>query len=463
MQEEEDGGKVIGIVMIMTMKEKRSRGQKMSTTVFNVVGGNVYIVPAGTIALRVDVQGAQGGNGFLSPQGTGGLGGRVQALICGVVPGDLYQVVVAGQGGAGAGTGSAPGGTGFRPGGDGGMVISGPNAGGGGGGSSSFGGPAGALVAGGGGGGGGSSTNNGVIGTGAPGGAGGSPTGNGGTSLLPRSGQGGLGGDQGGTGGAGGVAVIPGDSGDPGTLAGGGGNGGDAVIPPVGVLVFGGSGGGGGGGSALVGLGGGGGGGSGGIDPVNGGGESGGGGGGSSSAIFLNAQSNSVQTSGVRQGNGIVIVTAITQVVTPVLTTQVSAPTVRLGTPVTDVATISGGDNPVGTLSFFVSFPTDPTCTASVLVGSVPVNGNGTYTSPPFTPPPGSPPGVYRFQAQFVSNDCINQDVTTACNDPNEQVLMDSAAALFRILPLTLSQVTSSNANQCARRSTKRHTNHSLS
>ena len=46
------------------------------------------------------------------------------------------------------------------------------------------------------------------------------------------------------------------------------------------------------------------------------------------------------------------------------------------------------------------------------------VNGNGNYQSDSFTP---SQPGVYRFVATY-SGDANNVDVTTACDDPLEQV-----------------------------------------
>src|SRR5262249_6555899 len=61
-------------------------------------------------------------------------------------------------------------------------------------------------------------------------------------------------------------------------------------------------------------------------------------------------------------------------------------------------------------------------CTGSVIFTSTKtVNGNGDYTSDPFTP---SAIGKYRWTASFTPNNTNNKAVATACNDPNESVVV---------------------------------------
>ncbi len=92
---------------------------------------------------------------------------------------------------------------------------------------------------------------------------------------------------------------------------------------------------------------------------------------------------------------------------------------VLVGGTVFDTATISGGFNPTGSIRFDLYGPNNATCTgAPVFTSTVPVNGNGNYTSGSFTP---SQPGIYRFVATY-SGDTNNAGVTTACDDPLEQV-----------------------------------------
>ena len=109
-------------------------------------------------------------------------------------------------------------------------------------------------------------------------------------------------------------------------------------------------------------------------------------------------------------------------VITPVVLTLVTQTTsaVRLGTPIHDTATISGGANPTGTLTFRLYGPNDASCSAAPAFTSTPVavNGNGNYDSPPFTP---ASIGTYRWVASY-SGDDNNQPYTAPCNDANENV-----------------------------------------
>ncbi|MFN2504978.1 MAG: hypothetical protein ABR540_12275 [Acidimicrobiales bacterium] len=104
--------------------------------------------------------------------------------------------------------------------------------------------------------------------------------------------------------------------------------------------------------------------------------------------------------------------------VTPTLTTTAS-PSVPLGGQVTDTATLSGGVNPTGTVTFRLFGPNDATCTTTpIFTNPKAVTGNGSVTSDPFTP---IAAGVYRWTATY-SGDPDNAGVATACGDPTEQV-----------------------------------------
>ena len=102
------------------------------------------------------------------------------------------------------------------------------------------------------------------------------------------------------------------------------------------------------------------------------------------------------------------------------LTTQAS-PSVAVGGAIFDTATIAGGFNPTGSVTFTVFGPDNTTCTGTPVFTSVkPVTGNGNYVSDSFTP---TLPGTYRFVASY-SGDTNNAGVTTACDDPLERVLV---------------------------------------
>jgi hypothetical protein len=110
---------------------------------------------------------------------------------------------------------------------------------------------------------------------------------------------------------------------------------------------------------------------------------------------------------------------------TPTIVTTASAP-VTVGSPISDSATLAGGVNPTGTITFTLFGPNNATCTgAPIFTSVVPVNaGNGTYPSGPFTP---TTAGTYRFIAAY-SGDGNNTGTTTACNDANESVVVSPAA-----------------------------------
>jgi uncharacterized repeat protein (TIGR01451 family) len=105
----------------------------------------------------------------------------------------------------------------------------------------------------------------------------------------------------------------------------------------------------------------------------------------------------------------------------PSLTTAASS-SVLLGGTISDTATLSGGFNPTGTITFYLYGPDDSSCSsAPAASSSVDVNnGNGQYNSGGFVP---GAPGTYRFVASY-SGDTKNKSITTVCNDPNESVVV---------------------------------------
>ena len=109
----------------------------------------------------------------------------------------------------------------------------------------------------------------------------------------------------------------------------------------------------------------------------------------------------------------------------PTMTTQASA-TVTLGGAVSDAATISGGFNPAGTITFRLYGPNDTSCGGAPVFTSaaVPVAGNGVYNSGNFTP---TAPGTYRWIATYTG-DVSNAGVAGACNDPNESVTVNKVS-----------------------------------
>ncbi|MCA1683920.1 MAG: hypothetical protein LC708_02160, partial [Actinobacteria bacterium] len=111
--------------------------------------------------------------------------------------------------------------------------------------------------------------------------------------------------------------------------------------------------------------------------------------------------------------------------------TTVASPTVPLGGPVSDTATLTGGITPTGTITFDLFGPDNPTCTgAPIFTSTVPVNGNGDYQSGPFTP---TLPGVYRFQARYSGDANNTPQGPTACTDPLEDVLVQAVPGLTTV------------------------------
>jgi uncharacterized repeat protein (TIGR01451 family) len=106
----------------------------------------------------------------------------------------------------------------------------------------------------------------------------------------------------------------------------------------------------------------------------------------------------------------------ISNCVTPSLTTTASGP-VTVGQAIHDVAHLSGGASPTGSITFQVFAPGDTTCQTPIAVPPAQtVSGNADYTSGDYTT---SQTGDYRWRA-FYSGDTNNNAVSTSCNDANE-------------------------------------------
>jgi hypothetical protein len=110
-----------------------------------------------------------------------------------------------------------------------------------------------------------------------------------------------------------------------------------------------------------------------------------------------------------------------------------------------DTATLTGGSNPTGTISWDVyNADTDPNCTTPLNTTTLSVNvtGDGTYSSPTF---PVSAAGHYEWVATY-SGDSNNVKLTTSCNDPNELSTV-STTPQPAIKLIKLEQVNSTSAN----------------
>src|SRR6202035_2839461 len=128
---------------------------------------------------------------------------------------------------------------------------------------------------------------------------------------------------------------------------------------------------------------------------------------------------------------------------TPALVTHAVNGTV--GGSIHDTATLTGGLNPTGTITWNVyNNDTEAGCATPLNTSaiSVSVNGDGTYTSPGF---PVSAAGHYEWVATY-SGDGNNVKVSTSCTDPNElsTVTINPKPAITLV---KLEQVNSTSAN----------------
>ena len=107
----------------------------------------------------------------------------------------------------------------------------------------------------------------------------------------------------------------------------------------------------------------------------------------------------------------------------PSVTTN-AGPDVTVGAPLSDKATLSGGTNPTGSITFKLYGPNDDDCTGTVrLTSTKTVNGNGDYTSASFTNTSTTGPGTYHWIANY-SGDANNDATSNGCNEANENVVV---------------------------------------
>jgi len=105
----------------------------------------------------------------------------------------------------------------------------------------------------------------------------------------------------------------------------------------------------------------------------------------------------------------------------PTLSTTATASIPHGGT-ISDSATIAGGDDPSGELTFKAYGPNDADCSGEpAFSDTVTVDGNGTYDSAEFKP---TQSGTYRWIASYAG-DRLNAAVAGACNDPGETSIVE--------------------------------------
>ena len=112
--------------------------------------------------------------------------------------------------------------------------------------------------------------------------------------------------------------------------------------------------------------------------------------------------------------------------VTPTFSTTASV-SPGLGAPMYDVAHLSGGIAPFGTITFSLYGPDDAACsTAPAFTTTAAVMGNGDYRSAPFAP---GQAGTYRWVARY-SGDAMNNGVgPTACGVSGETAVVAASVS----------------------------------
>ncbi|MFN2608074.1 MAG: Ig-like domain repeat protein [Acidimicrobiales bacterium] len=139
-------------------------------------------------------------------------------------------------------------------------------------------------------------------------------------------------------------------------------------------------------------------------------------------AAYSGDANNNAATSACNAANESVTVTKAA----PSITTAASA-TVGVGGQVHDTATLAGAFGPTGTITFNLYGPNDATCAAApAFTTTGTVNGNGAYDSAPFTT---TVAGTYQWTAAY-SGDANNSAATSACNAPNESVVVKATPTL---------------------------------
>ena len=98
-----------------------------------------------------------------------------------------------------------------------------------------------------------------------------------------------------------------------------------------------------------------------------------------------------------------------------------------------DKATLSGGNNPTGTITFKLFGPGNDTCSGNpICTKAVPVTGNKTYDSTPSGCTANAGPGTYHWIASY-GGDANNPPVSSICAD--EAVVITKCTPLFSTAP----------------------------
>ena len=103
----------------------------------------------------------------------------------------------------------------------------------------------------------------------------------------------------------------------------------------------------------------------------------------------------------------------------PAISTTASG-AVQIGATINDVAHLTGGFSPTGTITFNLYGPNDATCATAIFSSTVSVSGNGNYTSGNYTT---TAAGTFRWIASY-SGDANNLAVSGSCNDADEDVVV---------------------------------------
>ena len=118
---------------------------------------------------------------------------------------------------------------------------------------------------------------------------------------------------------------------------------------------------------------------------------------------------------------GIESETVVIEPARPTIFTVATPGAIHVDNPIADVASLDGGADPHGTITFHLYGPDDAGCTGTAAHNStVDVHGNGSYTSSSFTP---TQLGSYHWVAHY-SGDGNNEPVSNACDDEREMVVV---------------------------------------
>lgn len=103
-----------------------------------------------------------------------------------------------------------------------------------------------------------------------------------------------------------------------------------------------------------------------------------------------------------------------------------ASPATTVGGTVSDRATITTSSEPTGTMTFRLYGPEAAGCTGMpVFTWTMPVDGNGTYSSGGYTP---TRPGIWQWVATY-SGDADDPGAESSCGDPSQQVEVSPAPA----------------------------------